>query len=40
MKLTPPKRASTNGAVRAGEATQQHFSITDENPRIGSVAAR
>jgi chromosome segregation protein len=41
MKLTPPKRASTNGAREAvEEATQRHFSITEENPRIGSVAAR
>jgi chromosome segregation protein len=41
MKLTPPKRASTNGASeRVEEATQRHFSITEENPRIGSVAAR
>ena len=41
MKLTPPKRASTNGAAaRAEEATQRHFSIAEEESRIGSVAAR
>jgi chromosome segregation protein len=41
MKLTPPKRASGNGAGASTEVAQQrHFSITEENPRIGSIAAR
>jgi chromosome segregation protein len=41
MKLTPPSRASTNGATASvEEATRRHFSITDDNPRLGSVAAR
>ncbi|HKS30776.1 MAG TPA: chromosome segregation protein SMC [Chthoniobacterales bacterium] len=41
MKLTPPKRASTNGArATVEQATQRHFSVTEENPRIGTVAAR
>jgi chromosome segregation protein len=41
MKLTPPKRASTNGATATVEqATQRHFSITEEDTRVGSMAAR
>jgi chromosome segregation protein len=40
MKLTPPKRASTNGATASvEEATQRHFSIAEEESRITSVAA-
>jgi chromosome segregation protein len=41
MKLTAPSRASTNGATASvEETTQRHFSITQESPRLGSVAAR
>src|SRR6184192_1602475 len=39
MKMTAPRRASTNGAT-AEEATQRHFSITEEDSRLSPVAAR
>ncbi len=41
MKLTPPTRASTNGATaEAEETSQRHFSMAEEDSRITSVAAR
>jgi chromosome segregation protein len=41
MKLTSPKPASANGAsAHAEEATQRHFSITEDDSRVSSAAAR
>ncbi|PYK96498.1 MAG: hypothetical protein DME32_17565, partial [Verrucomicrobia bacterium] len=41
MKLTPPTRASTDGATASAEkATRRHFSITEQDPHLSSVAAR
>ncbi len=41
MKMTPPRKAETNGASAPTEdATQQHFSMAEEESRASSVAAR
>ncbi|HKR52872.1 MAG TPA: hypothetical protein VJR93_00890, partial [Chthoniobacterales bacterium] len=41
MKLTPPKRASTNGATETvEELTQANFPMREGTRRLGSVAAR
>jgi chromosome segregation protein len=41
MKLTPPRKAEANGtSATVEEATQRHFSIAEEPPRVNSLAAR
>jgi chromosome segregation protein len=41
MKMTPPRKAEGNGAsVPLPDATQRHFSMAEESPRISSLAAR
>src|SRR5437588_11622832 len=41
MKMTPPRKAEANGAsVPPQDATQRHFSMAEETPRVSSIAAR
>jgi len=41
MKMTPPRKAEANGASAPLEdATQRHFSMAEESPRVSSLAAR
>src|SRR5438094_10470679 len=41
MKMTPPRKTEANGASAPREdATQQHFSMAEEDSRVGSLAAR
>jgi len=41
MKMTPPRKAEANGASAPPEdATQRHFSMAEESPRVSSLAAR
>ena len=41
MKMTPPRKAEANGAsARPEDATQRHFSMAEESPRVSSLAAR
>ncbi len=41
MKMTPPRKAEANGASALLEdATQRHFSMAEESPRVSSLAAR
>ena len=41
MKMTPPRKAEANGASASPEEpTQRHFSMTEESPRVSSLAAR
>jgi chromosome segregation protein len=41
MKMTSPRKAEANGASAPREdATQQHFSMAEESPRVSSLAAR
>jgi chromosome segregation protein len=41
MKMTPPRKTEANGASAPLEgATQRHFSMAEESPRVSSLAAR
>jgi chromosome segregation protein len=41
MKMTPPRKAETNGAgAPVEDATQRHFAMAEEPPRVSSLAAR
>jgi chromosome segregation protein len=41
MKMTPPRNAEANGASAPLEdATQRHFSMEEESPRVSSLVAR
>jgi chromosome segregation protein len=41
MKLTPPRKAEANGAsASVEEQTQRHFAMSEESPRVRSLAAR
>ena len=41
MKMTSPRKAEANGASAPQEdATQRHFSMAEEPPRVSSLAAR
>jgi chromosome segregation protein len=41
MKMSPPRKAEANGAsAPVEEATQRHFAMAEEPPRVSSLAAR
>jgi len=41
MKMTPPRKAEANGtSAPVEDATQRHFSMAEESPRVSSLAAR
>jgi chromosome segregation protein len=41
MKMTPPRKAEANGtSAPLEDATQRHFSMAEESPRVSSLAAR
>jgi chromosome segregation protein len=41
MKMTAPRKAEANGASASPEEpTQRHFSMTEESPRVSSLAVR
>ncbi|PYK60099.1 MAG: chromosome segregation protein SMC [Verrucomicrobia bacterium] len=41
MKMTPPRKAEANGASAPLEgATQRHFSMAEESPRVSSLGTR